>query len=287
MTATATAGVQSSRIFGRRVAFLVKSARPAQWPKNALVLAPVLAANAWGRPGVLASAAVALISFTLIASAVYLVNDVCDQERDRLHPRKRLRPIASGRLPRSWAIRGAACAVAAGFGLAAATHQGELAWVLAGYLGISLAYSVWLKNLPVVELLIVAYGFVWRPVAGAEATGIAASGWFLAVCCFAALAVAIGKRYSEITRLDNAATQHRRSLRAYRPAALRVARRVASLATVACYCGWAVSRRAGLPLANGIWAPHAGFGQRVVRAQSQAMTGALPPSLSAGSAASG
>ena len=196
----------------------------------------------------LASAAVALISFTLIASAVYLVNDVCDQERDRLHPRKRLRPIASGRLPRSWAIRGAACAVAAGFGLAAATHQGELAWVLAGYLGISLAYSVWLKNLPVVELLIVAYGFVWRPVAGAEATGIAASGWFLAVCCFAALAVAIGKRYSEITRLDNAATQHRRSLRAYRPAALRVARRVASLATVACYCGWAVSRRAGLPM---------------------------------------
>jgi decaprenyl-phosphate phosphoribosyltransferase len=225
-----------------RATALLRATRPRQWPKNALTLAPVLAAGAWGRAGVLSAAAVALVAFTLVASAVYLVNDVCDAAHDRMHPVKRSRPIASGRLPVSWALTGAVVAGVGAFVFAGVTHHGELGGVLAGYLAVSLAYSLGLKNLPGLEILIVAYGFVWRPVAGAEATGIAASGWFLEVCCGAALTVAIGKRLAELVRLRDEAGSHRSSLRFYRPGWLRWARRVSSVATVACYLGWAVTR---------------------------------------------
>jgi decaprenyl-phosphate phosphoribosyltransferase len=227
---------------------LLQASRPKQWPKNVLTLAPVLAAGAWGRVGVLSAGTVALVAFTLVASAVYLVNDVADAAHDRAHPVKRHRPVASGRLPVRWALAAAVVAGAGAFVFAGATHHGELGGVLAGYLAVSLAYSLGLKKVPGLEILIVAYGFVWRPVAGAEATGIAASGWFLEVCCGAALTVAIGKRLAELARLQDTAAAHRSSLRFYRTGWLRWARRLSSVATVTCYLGWAVTRWHGVAM---------------------------------------
>ena len=227
---------------------LLQASRPKQWPKNVLTLTPVLAAGAWGRAGVLSAGAVALVAFTLVASAVYLINDVADAAHDRAHPVKRHRPVASGRLPVSWALAAAVVAGAGAFVFAGATHHGELGGVLAGYLAVSLAYSLGLKKVPGLEILIVAYGFVWRPVAGAEATGIAASGWFLEVCCGAALTVAIGKRLAELARLQDTAAAHRSSLRFYRTGWLRLARRLSSVVTVACYLGWAVTRWHGVAM---------------------------------------
>lgn len=231
-----------------RAVALLRATRPKQWPKNVLTLAPVLAAGAWGRPSVMSAGAVALVSFTLVASAVYLVNDVCDASHDRAHPLKRHRAVASGQLPASWALAGAVAAATGAFAFAGATHHGELGGVMAGYFAVSFAYSVGLKHVPGLEILVVAYGFVWRPVAGAEATGIAASGWFLEVCCGAALTVAVGKRLAELTSLQAAAGAHRSALRFYRPSLLRWTRRASSIATVACYLGWAVSKWRGLPM---------------------------------------
>jgi decaprenyl-phosphate phosphoribosyltransferase len=242
---------------------LLESARPRQWPKNALVLTPVLAASAWKRPGVASGAAVAFVAFALVSVAVYLVNDVYDARRDRLHPDKCDRPIASGRLPVRWALGGAAFAMTASFGLAVFSDHVELAQVIGVYLVSSLAYSARLKRVPGLELVFVALGFVLRPIAGAEATGIAASGYFLEVCCLAALAVALGKRIAELQRLGDRAVLHRDSLGRYRLRVLRGARRAAAFATTACYVGWAVNRTPGstrllaiasaFPLALALW----------------------------------
>ena len=231
-----------------RARALLRATRPRQWPKNVLVWAPVLGAGAWDRAGVVSAGLIATVGFTLVASAVYLVNDICDSARDRLHPVKRYRPIASGALPIGWALSGALAAATAAFALAGATRHGELGDVLAGYLAISLAYSVALKHIPGLEILIVAFGFVWRPIAGAEATGIPTSGWFLQVCCGAALTVAAGKRIAELESLRSSASAHRNSLRFYRRGALRWVRRLSSLATLVCYLGWAVSRWQGTAL---------------------------------------
>ncbi len=263
-----------------RLRALLRAARPKQWPKNALTLAPVLAASAWGRADVVSAGAVVLLAFTLVASAVYLVNDVFDAAHDRAHPVKCERPVAAGALPVSWALAGAFLAAAAAFVLAGVTHHGEFGGVLAGYLAVSLAYSVGLKHVPGLEILVVAFGFVWRPVAGAEATGIAASGWFLEVCCAAALTVAVGKRLAELEQLRTSASAHRSSLRFYRPSWLRWARRLSSAATLVCYLGWAVTRwhGAGMYVAIGSALPLA-FALRRYAARNDRGHGGAPEDL--------
>ena len=249
---TASAGVSGAVVRpmprAGRARALLRATRPKQWLKNVLVWTPVLGAGAWGRAGVVSAGLIATVGFTLVASALYLVNDVCDAARDRLHPVKQYRPVASGDLPVGWALGGALVSATAAFTLAGATRHGELGDVLMGYLAVSLAYSVALKHIPGLEILIVAFGFVWRPIAGAEATGISTSGWFLQVCCGAALTVAVGKRIAELDSLHNLASSHRSSLRFYRQGTLRWVRRLSSLATLVCYLGWAVSRWQGAAL---------------------------------------
>lgn len=230
-----------------RVGLLVLACRPRQWLKNALVPAPVVAAGTWLRPPVAVGWLVALLCFTVVASGVYLVNDLYDLDRDRRHPQKRRRPLASGRLPASWAWAGAVVALAGGPALALGTDREALAVVLAGYALLSLAYSVGLKAVPGLELLVVAAGFVWRPLAGAAATLTPVSAWFFLVCCLAALTVASGKRLAELTELGPAAARHRPSLRFYRLGGLRALRRATSAAAVACYLGWALTRWHGTP----------------------------------------
>ena len=225
---------------------LLDAARPRQWSKNALVLAPPVAAGVW-RSATVTGAAVAGAAFVLVSAAVYLANDMFDLPRDQLHPTKRLRAVASGRLPVSWAKAGAAATASAGLLLAAATDREALTAILAGYLSISVAYSAGLKAVPGLEILVVAAGFVWRPLAGGMSTGTHLSGWFLEVCCFAALTVAVGKRLAEVRLLRDARAEHRSALRYYRPDALRLARRLATAAAVGCYVGWAVSRWYGAP----------------------------------------
>jgi decaprenyl-phosphate phosphoribosyltransferase len=219
----------------------VQAARPRQWPKNLLVFAAPLAGATLGRHYGLVYALVAFAAFTAASSAVYLVNDVMDAERDQLHPAKRQRPIASGRLPRTAAMALAAALLA--FALAASLTIGEprLAGVIGAYVTVSLLYSLGLKHVPGAELAVVALGFVLRAIGGAVATHVPPSAWFLTVCSLGALMVAIGKRYTELTVLGSGAVAHRPAMRWYRPRLLRAAERAVSAVMLAAYVLWALS----------------------------------------------
>ena len=242
---SATEAVLSAPARGVRWAVAVlRTARPRQWPKNLLVFAAPLAGASLGRRDGLLYALVAAAAFGFASVAVYFVNDVADAEHDRLHPRKRHRPVASGELPKRDAIvLGVLCALA---GLAGGLLIAEplLTATVAAYLGLSFLYSWKLKQVPVLELLFVASGFLLRVLGGAAATHVPPSGWFLAVCSLGALGVVLAKRYTELTNLGAEAIEHRPVMRWYRPAALRLSQLAVGAGMIAAYLAWAASEHA-------------------------------------------
>src|SRR5258708_1923166 len=219
----------------------VQSTRPRQWPKNLLVFAAPLAGHTIGRQYGLWYAMVAAVAFVAASSAVYLINDVVDAERDRSHPYKKFRPVAAGRLPAWHAVVIAVCLVLGGLSAGLAMGEPLLTAVIAAYLTISFLYSAGLKHVPGVELACVASGFVLRVVGGAAATHVPPSGWFLLVCSLGALMVAIAKRYTELTVLGSDAARHRPSMRGYSAPALRLTQRVVSAVMIASYILWAAT----------------------------------------------
>ena len=210
--------------------------RPHHWLKNLLVLAVPLAAGQLLEPAVLSATALAFAAFCFASSATYLVNDVIDAPRDRLHPRKRTRPVASGALSPGTALTVAAAlmvvALVIGFLVAPA-----LGAVLAAYLVLTFGYSRWLKAEPVIELALLASGFLLRAVAGGAATGLPISMWFLLVAGFGSLFMAAGKRYSELVTSDPA-TETRAVLKGYTATFLRFVWGMTAGITIVCYGLW-------------------------------------------------
>jgi decaprenyl-phosphate phosphoribosyltransferase len=226
---------------------LVRAARPRQWVKNLLVVAAPLAAGEVGDADVIAATLLAFVSFCLAASAVYLVNDTADREADRLHPTKRLRPIASGALPVPVAL--AAAGVLAVLALAVGwLADPQLTVLVAAYLGLQALYAVRLKHEPVLDISIVAAGFLMRAVAGGVAADIPLSQWFLLVSGFGSLFIVAGKRYSELHTLGSEAGT-RRSLVRYTDTYLRFVWSTAAGATVISYSLWAFEQApdSGIP----------------------------------------
>jgi decaprenyl-phosphate phosphoribosyltransferase len=210
--------------------------------KNVLVLAaPASAGELWhGR--VALRTGIAVVAFILASSGTYLVNDAADVEADRLHPTKRLRPIAAGVVPVrvAWTAGIALMVVAvAGGGL---LTDWRLAVVLGSYVALQVAYSSWLKHIAVVELVCVALGFVLRAIAGGSATGIELSEWFLIVASFGSLFMVIGKRYAEATSLDDGGVTARRILAEYPVTWLRQMRDTCVAVTLLAYCLFAFER---------------------------------------------
>ena len=220
---------------------VVQSTRPRQWPKNLLVFAAPLAGDSFGRAFGFWYALVAAAAFVAASSAVYLINDVVDAERDRGHPYKKFRPVAAGRLPVPHAVTLAVCLVLVALGAGLVIGEPLLAAAVAAYLLISFLYSAGLKHVPVVELACVASGFVLRVLGGAAATHVPPSGWFLLVCSLGALMVAIAKRYTELTVLGADSAKHRPAMRGYSAPTLRVAQRAVSTIMVISYVLWASS----------------------------------------------
>jgi len=236
----------TSRVGGsaRWLKAVVQTTRPRQWPKNLLVFAAPLAGDTIGRPDGFWYALVAAVAFVAASSAVYLINDVVDAERDRSHPYKKLRPIAAGRLPAAHAVVIAVVLVLGALGAGLGIGEPLLTGAIAAYLLISFLYSAGLKHVPVVELGCVASGFVLRVVGGAAATHVPPSGWFLLVCSLGALMVAIAKRFTELTVLGADSAAHRPAMRGYSALALRLAQRAVSAAMIACYALWAATEPA-------------------------------------------
>ena len=230
----------ATRLRARWPVAVLRTARPRQWPKNLLVFAAPLAGSSFGRDGGFGYALVAAAVFCLASVAVYFTNDVVDADRDRRHPAKRHRPVASGELPEAHAVALAAVAAGAAEGVSFWIGEPLLAATAGCYLALSLLYSLVLKHIPVIELVFVASGFVLRVLGGAVATHVPPSAWFLVVCSLGALLVATAKRFAELAVLGSAAARHRPSMRWYSPAVLRAAQRCIAAVMIIAYLLWAV-----------------------------------------------
>jgi 4-hydroxybenzoate polyprenyltransferase len=218
---------------------VVLSLRPRQWVKNLFVFAALI----FGQRLFTASVWPALATFAIfcgLSGAIYLFNDVADREKDRLHPKKRERPIASGRLPARAAVLAGVVLVAVALAAAARLSAG-LAATAAAYVVLLTLYSAWLKHVVIVDVLVVSIGFVLRAVAGALAIGVEISGWLLICTILIALFLALGKRRYEYLTLQGDAARHRPILAEYSAELLDQMIAVVTASTVTAYALYTMS----------------------------------------------
>ena len=227
-------------IVHRTLSSLLRSLRPQQWLKNGFVFAPLVFSGRVGSSVAWGEAVLAAAVFSLLASATYLVNDVRDRESDRQHPVKRDRPIASGALPVGVALVAAAVLTVLG-AVGSAVLGGRFAGTAATYLVLTLIYSLFLKELVFVDVLVVAMGFVLRVVGGALAVRVPVSHWLLLCAFLLALYLALGKRRSELVLLGAEAADHRAVLGHYTLPLVDQAISVVLGATVVAYSLYTVS----------------------------------------------
>ena len=242
---------------GSLVGGLVRLSRPRQWIKNVLVFVAPAAAGVLLHWTVLWHAAAAFGIFCLAASGTYFLNDAFDAPADRNHPSKRLRPVAAGLVPVPLAIGVGLVMLAVSAGLGAWLAGWHLAVVMAVYAVVNVAYSLGLKNEPILDLVAVSAGFVLRAVAGGVATGVALSDWFLIVASFGSLLIVTGKRSGEKKLLADYSADDatvRMTLSSYTPSFLRAVRTLSAAVSVTAYCLWAFERAAQLhPGRDPIW----------------------------------
>lgn len=193
---------------GLRSTALLAAMRPHQWLKNMLVFVPLASAHRWMDLAAVGSAITAFVAFSLIASAVYLLNDMVDLWADRAHPRKRLRPIASGRVPIALASAASAALFALGF-ILAATVSPSFVLVLGVYVLATTAYSLFLKTVSIVDVVLLASLYTMRVIAGAVAIDVVLSFWLLAFSVFVFLSLALVKRCAELGQVATAAASRR------------------------------------------------------------------------------
>lgn len=220
--------------------------RPRQWVKNVLVATAPLAGSRLFNPGVLVDVVGAFVAFCLVSATVYLVNDVRDIEEDRLHPRKRFRPIAAGELTPSAAVVLALVTGVLGLALGFLVAM-PLGITLVVYVALQLCYSFFLKHLPVVDLAMVASGFLLRAIAGGVATHTPLSQWFLLVAAFGSFFMVAGKRYSEMKSIGSEGGT-RKSLTRYSESYLRFAWMLAAVMVLISYSLWAFTNPSGVAL---------------------------------------
>lgn len=224
---------------------LLREARPKQWLKNGLLLAAPGAAGVLSVGDRLVDVLLAVLAFCLTASGVYYLNDVNDVEADRQHPTKRSRPVAAGIVPVPLAL-----GVGVGLFVAGAAVGALVGWrlllVLAVYVALTTSYSLRLKHVPVVDLVVVAAGFLVRAVAGGVAADVPLSPLFLLVAAFGSLFMVAGKRHGEFMEMGEERAATRASLSAYSDAYLRYVWSIASAVTMVGYSLWAFSLSQGL-----------------------------------------
>lgn len=209
--AVRTAGSQSTGGSRALVGALVRLARPDQWPKNVLVVCvPLLDPLSWNRTA-LANLGGAVVAFTLASVLVYVFNDLVDRRRDAHNPGRWHRPLASGRLSPQAAVLFAA-AVALPLVGVLTLQTVATAWPVAAYLLLNLAYSLGLKHVPLLDVFLVAAGFVLRLIYGHLATGVAIPSWLLTAVFTLCLLLTLGKRRQE---LHSTGGDHRPALRGY------------------------------------------------------------------------
>jgi decaprenyl-phosphate phosphoribosyltransferase len=217
--------------------------RPRQWVKNLLVVAAPGAAGVLGRDDVPARVGVAFVAFCLLSAGTYLVNDVRDLHEDRLHPRKRHRPIAAGELDPRLALIVASVLMVIGLACCLVVRP----WLLAigvGYLALTFTYSAVWRRIAIVDVVAIAVGFVLRAFAGGVAAPVGLSRWFVLVITFGAVFAAFGKRYAELVRSGAAGVIARRALAGYSVRWLRGILVASAAIAFGAYCVWALEHPA-------------------------------------------
>ena len=219
MTVRAAPGERAAPVahqggIGATARALLVSLRPRQWPKNAVVLVGLVFARELGQPEQVLRATLGALLFCLLSGAVYLVNDLLDVAKDRLHPIKRTRPLASGQLSPLTAGVFAVLLVAGTLG-AAFRLSPAFAAVALGYLGLQALYIAWLKHAVILDVMALAGGFVLRAVAGAVVVDVPISPWLYVCTMLLALFLALGKRRQELVLLEGDAGEHRPTLEQY------------------------------------------------------------------------
>jgi decaprenyl-phosphate phosphoribosyltransferase len=221
---------------------LLKEARPKQWAKNILVFAAPGAAGVLNEWGSLWRTLLCFVALSLTASGTYFWNDIFDVEADRVHPTKCRRPIAAGLVSINTArIIGTlllVSGIAVGF-----IPDWRCGVAVIVYVVLTVSYSTVLKHQPVLDLLAVAGGFVIRAIAGAEASSVEMSTWFLLCASFGALFIVTGKRYAEMKELGEGNGSTRSTLMAYSLDYLRMVLAVSLGATLVAYCTWAFATK--------------------------------------------
>jgi len=219
---------------------LFKALRPQQWIKNLFIFAPLIfSQNIFNRPLVVTTL-LAFAAFCLVTSAIYLFNDLRDIEEDRLHPVKSRRPLAAGRLKKGTAIVAMAVLGPAGLLIAAAINLNFLLMTVA-YVALQVAYSLWLKHVVILDVFVVAAGFLIRVVAGGLAIRVFLSSWLLICTTLLSLFLAMGKRRHELIILEQDAASHRPILREYNIYLLDQMISVVTASTLLAYCLYTIS----------------------------------------------
>ena len=228
---------------------LIRAMRVHQWSKNLFVLAAPVFAYGDRLSGVSMDAmrpvAWAFLAFGLAASAVYLLNDVLDVEKDRLHPTKRRRPIASGELSIPAALTAAAvlCGSALGLGFWIGGDPIRVGWILLGYMALNVAYGMRLKHVVLLDAFCIATGFLLRVIAGGAAAHADISHWLLLCTLFLALFLGLEKRRAEIDLLGADGAEHRKTLGEYTVGFLDQMVTVMASCTILCYAIYTVDAR--------------------------------------------
>lgn len=197
------------------IKYLLKSMRPKQWSKNAIIFAALVFDRQLSNIPALLHILAGFMLFCLVSSSVYLINDILDKEADKNHPKKSKRPIASGNLPVSTAIIAVGLFLIVVFPVAYFLSPTFLL-IIALYFFLNLAYSIWLKHVPLIDVLVIAAGFVLRVAAGVSLIEVERfSPWLYVVTTLGALYLGFGKRRAELALLAEGANSHRKVLDGY------------------------------------------------------------------------
>ena len=216
------------------------SMRPKQWVKNLLLLAALIFSKNVFHPPMLLASVKALVIFCVLSSGVYLLNDLVDIEKDQIHPRKALRPLASGRL--NPCLAKAVCLGLLVFSVAASFFINRaFGAVCLGYLVLQIAYSKWFKERVLLDLFSIAAGFFLRVIAGAKAIEVPISSWLLLCTLFLSLFLALGKRRHELVSLGEEAKSHRGVLLEYNLSLLDQMMGVVTAGTIISYSLYTLS----------------------------------------------
>ena len=219
---------------------LFRLMRPHQWLKNGFVFVGLLFGHAWHDPVKVGQALAAFAAFCLLSSAVYVMNDLIDREQDRRHPKKKDRPLAAGTLdPGAAMALGLACL--GGGSLVAWGWAGAAPWTFAAYVALNVAYSLGLKHVVILDVFIIAAGFMLRILAGTLGLGIAPSHWLLLCGLMLTLFLGFAKRRAELSALQEDSGTHRRVLEHYSEPLLDQMITVAAAGVIVAYALYTVS----------------------------------------------